>query len=131
MKKIFLVILCMALMSSLAACGSKGTTDNQELSYNKKEIIATAKKYIKDKYNFEPKIITTKNMMTTDVRKKTTIRSSEDIITKITPSNDILVEMEYDGKKFTTVVANEFGNLGIIAGIIFLAVGIYIFLKKK
>ena len=28
-------------------------------------------------------------------------------------------------------VANEFGNLGIIAGIIFLAVGIYIFLKKK
>ena len=28
-------------------------------------------------------------------------------------------------------VGNEFGNLGIIAGIIFLAVGIYIFLKKK
>ena len=28
-------------------------------------------------------------------------------------------------------VANEFGNLGIIAGIIILAVGICIFLKKK
>ena len=124
MKKVLAIILCMVLVLSLAACGSKDTTNvkNPETvvdlknessnapEYDEKEIISIAKAYIEEKYGFEPKVLNTKNMTVTEVFKKTTIRSPQDIRTEIIPSNDILVEMEYENKQFTTVVANEFGD---------------------
>lgn len=129
MKKVLAIILCMVLVFSLAACGNNNTAKVEEPKeekqttmedlkekfvdapeYNEKEIISIAKAYIEDKYGFEPKVLNTKNMTVTEVIKKTTLRSAEDVRTKLIPSKDILVEMEYDGKRFTTVVANEFGD---------------------
>lgn len=125
MKKVLAIILCMVLVFSLTACGSKDSPKveepetlvenlKEEISnvpeYDEKEIISIAKAYVEDKYGFEPKILSTKNMTVTEVFKKTTLRSPEDIRTELIPSKDILVEMEYDGKRFTTVVANEFGD---------------------
>ena len=103
MKKVLAIILCMALVFSLAACGSKETpkVEKPEIQtedlkenvaeapeYNEKEIISTAKAYIEDKYGFEPKVLNTKNMTITEVFKKTTLRSPEDIRTKLIPSKD-------------------------------------------